>query len=163
MGGACMTSNVHSTLVGALLNPSKNLRAGLQQRSQASRCDRTHLAVLVAEDSSASNVVRGASASPAYIHVGVVPYAVQYGDAQRCPLSPLLYATFADPMLQDMQGLLHPDLVWVRSAAARPSRVGQAYKEYLAGIAASQQGLQCVVQALAQLSTALFAYCEQVG
>ena len=40
-------------------------------------------------------------------------FAVQFGVAQGCPLSPLLYAIFIDPVLQDMQSLSHPDALWV--------------------------------------------------
>ena len=56
--------------------------------------------------SSAFSRVRvGAALSPAF--------AVQRGVAQVCPLSPLLYAIFIDPVLQDMQSLSHPDMLWV--------------------------------------------------
>ena len=91
--------------------------------------------------SSASSRVRvGSALSPAF--------AVQRGVAQECPLSPLLYAIFIDPVLQDMQALLHPDLLWVGPAATWRKLVGQAYADDLAGIAATQQGLQRVVQAV---------------
>ena len=75
-------------------------------------------------------------------------FAVQRGVAQGCPLSPLLYAIFVEPVLQDMQGLSHLDLLWVVPAATRRKLVGQAYADDLAGIAATQQGLQRVVQAV---------------
>ena len=97
-------------------------------------------AVLLAMYSSASSTVHVGSA--------LSPAAVQRGVAQGCPLSPLPYAIFQDPVLQDMQALLHPDLLWVGPAAARRKLVGQAYVEALAGIAATQQGLQRVVQAV---------------
>ena len=58
---------------------------------------------------------------------------------------------------------MHPEIVWVGSAAARRRFVVQAYEEHLAGTAASKQGLQCGVQALAQLSQALVAYNAQIG
>ena len=97
-------------------------------------------AVLAAMYSSASSKVRvGSALSPAF--------AVQRGVAQGCPLSPLLYAVFVDPVLQDMQALSHPDLLWVGPAATRRKLVGQAHADDLAGIAATQQGLQRVVQA----------------
>ena len=98
-------------------------------------------AVLAAMYSSASSRVWvGSALSPAF--------AVQRGVAQGCPLSPLLYAIFADPVLQDMQALSHPDLLWVGPPATRRKLVGQAYADDLAGIAATQQGLQRVVQAV---------------
>ena len=70
------------------------------------------------------------------------------GVAQGCPLSPLLYAILVDPVLRDMQALSHPDLLWVGPAATRRTLVGQAYVDDLAGIAATQQGLQRVAQAV---------------
>ena len=98
-------------------------------------------AVLAAMYSSASSSVRvGSALSPAF--------AVQRGVAKGCPLSPLLYAIFVEPVLQDMQGLSHLDLLWVVPAATRRKLVGQAYADDLAGIAATQQGLQRVVQAV---------------
>ena len=62
-------------------------------------------------------------------------------------MSPLLHAIFVDPVLQDTQALWlsQPDLLWVRQAAARRKLVGQAHANDLAGIAATQQGLQRVV------------------
>ena len=98
-------------------------------------------AVLAAMYSSASSRVRvGSALSPAF--------AVQRGVAQGCPLSPLLYAIFVDPVLWDMQALSQPDLLWVGPAATRRKLVGQAYADDLAGIAATHQGLQRVVQAV---------------
>ena len=47
-----------------------------------------------------------------------------------------------------MQALSHPDLLWVGPAATRRKLVGQAYADDLAGIAATQQDLQRVVQAV---------------
>ena len=44
---------------------------------------------------------------------------MQGGATQGYPLSPLLYAIFVDPVLQDMLTLPHPDLLWVGPAAAR--------------------------------------------
>ena len=70
---------------------------------------------------------------------------MQRGVAQGCPLSPLLYAIFVVPVLQDTQALSHPDLLWVGPAATREKLVGQAYADDLACIAAPQQGLQRVV------------------
>ena len=91
--------------------------------------------------SSASRRVRvGSALSPAF--------AVQRGVAQGCPLFPLLYAIFVDPVLRDMQALSHPDLLWVGPAVTRRKLVGQAYADDLAGIAATQQGLQRFVQAV---------------
>ena len=91
--------------------------------------------------SSASSRVRvGTALSPTF--------AVQRGVAQGCPLSPLLYAIFIDSALQDMQSLSHPDM----PAASKRQLVGQAYADHLAayasGIAATQQGLQRVVDAV---------------
>ena len=98
-------------------------------------------AVLVALYSSASSRVRvGAALSPAF--------AVQRGVAQGCPLSPLLYAIFIDPVLQDMPSLSHPDVLWVGPPTSIRKLVGQAYADDLAGIAATQQGLQRVVDAV---------------
>ena len=76
-------------------------------------------------------------------------FAVQRhgGAAKRCPLSPQLYVVSVDLVLQDMQALLHPDLLWIGPAATRRTLVGQAHADDLAGIAATQQGLQRVVQA----------------
>ena len=54
----------------------------------------------------------------------------------------MLYVIFVDPVLQDMQAVSHPDLLWVGPAAARRKLVGQAYADDLAGIAVTQQGLQ---------------------
>ena len=94
--------------------------------------------VLVALYSSATSRVRvGAALSPAF--------AVQRGVAQGCPLSPLLYAIFIDPVLQDMQSLWHPDMLWVGPPTSKRKLVGQAYADDLAGITATQQGLQRVV------------------
>ena len=86
--------------------------------------------------SSASSRVRlvGSALCPAF--------AVQHAVAQGCPLSPMLYVIFVDPVLQDMQAVSHPDLLWVGPAAARRKLVGQAYADDLAGIAVTQQGLQ---------------------
>ena len=82
--------------------------------------------------SSASSRVRvGTALSPAF--------AVQRGVAQGCPLSPLLYAIFIDPVLQDMQSLSHPGMLWVGPAASKRKLVGQAYADDLAGTAAAQQ------------------------
>ena len=50
----------------------------------------------------------------------------------RVPLSPLLYAIFVDPVLQEMQALSHTDLLWVGPAAARLKLVGQAYADDMA-------------------------------
>ena len=98
-------------------------------------------AILVAMYSSASSRVRvGTALSPAF--------AVQRRPAQGCPLSPLLYAIFIDPVLQDMQSLSHPYTLWVGPATSKRSLVGQAYADDLAGIAATQQGLQRVVDAV---------------
>ena len=72
----------------------------------------------------------------------------QRGVAQGCPLSPLVYAIFVDPVLRDMQALSRTDLLWVGLAATRRKLAGQAYAADLAGIAATQQGLQRVVQAV---------------
>ena len=44
--------------------------------------------------------------------------------------------------------LSHPVLLWVGPAATRRKLVGQAYADDLAGIAATQQGLQRVVHAV---------------
>ena len=82
-------------------------------------------AVLVALYSSASSRVRvGAALSPTF--------AVQRGVAQGCPLSPLLYAIFIDPVLQDMQSLSHPDMLWVGPPTSKRNLVGQAYADDLA-------------------------------
>ena len=98
-------------------------------------------AILVAMYSSASSRVRvGADLSPTF--------AVQCGVAQGCPLSPLLYETFIDPVLQDMQSLSHPDMLWVGPPTSKQKLVSQAYADDLAGIAATQQGLQRVVDAV---------------
>ena len=59
----------------------------------------------------------GAARFPAFV--------VQRGVAQGCPLSPLLHATFIDPVLQDMQSLSHPDMLWVGPAAPQRKLVGQ--------------------------------------
>ena len=91
--------------------------------------------------SSASSRVRvGSALSPAI--------AVQRGVAQGCPYPPCCMQSFVEPMLQDMQALSHPDLLWVGPAAARRKLVGQACADDLPGIAATQQGLQRVVQAV---------------
>ena len=45
-------------------------------------------------------------------------FVVQRGVAQGCPPSPLLYAIFNDPVLQDVQSLSHPDMLWVGPAAS---------------------------------------------
>ena len=98
-------------------------------------------AVLVALYSLASSRVRvGAALSPAF--------AVQRGVAQGYPLFPLLYAIFIDPVLQDRQSLSHPDMLWVGPPTSKHKLVGQAYADDLAGIAATQQGLQRVVDAV---------------
>ena len=76
-------------------------------------------AILVAMYSSASSRVRvGTARSPTF--------AVQCGVAQGCPLSPLLYAIFIDPVLQDMQSLSHPGMRWVGPATSKRKLVGQA-------------------------------------
>ena len=75
-------------------------------------------------------------------------FRVQRRVAQGCPLPPLLYAVFADPTLQDMQVLSHPDMLRVGPAATQRKLVGQAYADDLAGIAETQKGLQRVVQAV---------------
>ena len=49
-------------------------------------------------------------------------FAVQRGVAQGCPLSPLLYAIFVDPVLPDMQAVSHPDLLWVPVGPAATRR-----------------------------------------
>ena len=88
------------------------------------------LAILLAMYSSASTRVRvGAALSPAF--------AVQRGAAQGCPLSrvptvrpesPMLYAIFIYPVLQDMQTLTfklsHPDvmMLWVGPVASCSQR-----------------------------------------
>ena len=99
-------------------------------------------AILVAMHSSAFSRVRvGTALSPAFV--------VQLcGVAEGCPLSPLLYAIFIDPVLQDMQSLSHPDMLWVGPATSKRKLVSQAYADDLAGIAATQQGLQRVVDAV---------------
>ena len=85
-------------------------------------------AILVAMYSSASSRVRvGTALSPAFV--------VQRGVAKGCPLSPLLYAIFIDPVLQDMQSLSHPAMLWVGPATSQRKLVGQAYTEDLAGTA----------------------------
>ena len=89
-------------------------------------------AILVAMYSSASSRVRvGTALSPAFV--------VQRGVAQGCPLSPLLYAIFIDPVLEEMQSLSHPDMLWVGPATSKRKLVGQAYVADLAGIAVTQQ------------------------
>ena len=108
-------------------------------------CTGSAFAVLAAMYSSASSRVRvGSALSP--------DFAVRRGVAQGCPLSPLLYAIFVDPVLRDicicMQVLSHPDMLWVGPAATRRKLVGQAYADDLAGIAATQHGLQRVVHAV---------------
>ena len=130
------------------LNPLQNLLAVLRQCNQANQatyayfsdaaraCDSVPLtlllhrllqcgvvgpllAVLVAMYSSASSRVRvGTARSPTF--------AVQCGVAQGCPLSPLLYAIFIDPVLQDMQSLSHPGMRWVGPATSKRKLVGQA-------------------------------------
>ena len=60
----------------------------------------------------------------------------------------LPYEIFLDPVLQDMQALSHLDLFWVGPGAARRKLVGHAYAADLAGIAATQQGLQRLLQAV---------------
>ena len=152
------------------LNPLQNLLAVVRQRTQANRATyacffdaakaydsvlHTLLlhrllqcgvvgpvfAILVAVYSSASSRVRvGTTLSPAFV--------VQRGVTQGCPLSPLLHAIFIDPALQDMQSLSHPDMLWVGPATSRRKLVGQACSGDLAGIAATQQGLQRVVDAV---------------
>ena len=98
-------------------------------------------AIVVAIYLSASSRVRvGTALSPAFV--------VQRGVAQGCPLSPLLYAIFLDPVLQDMQSLSHPDMLWVGPATSQRKLVGQAYTDDLAGIAATQQGQQRVMDAV---------------
>ena len=98
-------------------------------------------AILVAMYLSASSRVRvGTALSPAFV--------VQRGVAQGCPLSTLLYTISIGPALQDMQSLSHPDMLWVGPAPSQRKLVGQACKDDLAGIAATQQGLQRVVQAV---------------
>ena len=90
--------------------------------------------------SSASIRVRvGTALCPAFV--------VQRGVTQGCPLSPLLYAIFVDPVFRDMQNLSQPDMLWVGPPSSQRMLVGQAYAVDLAGIAATQQGLQRVVQA----------------
>ena len=80
--------------------------------------------------SSTSRRVRVETArSPAFV--------VQRGVAQGCPLSPLLYAIFIDPMLQDMHRLSYPDMLWVGPAALHRMLVGQGYEDDLAGMAAT--------------------------
>ena len=96
---------------------------------------------LVAMYSSASSRVRvGTALSPAFV--------VQHGVAQGCPLSPLLYAIFIEPVLLGKQSLSHPEMLWVGSATSKRKLVGQAYADDLVGIAATQQGLQRVVDAV---------------
>ena len=86
---------------------------------------------------------------PAACVLGRPPaFAVQRAVAQGCPLSPLLYAIFIDPVLQDMQSLPHPDMLWLGPPTSKRKLVGQAYADDLAGIAATQQGLQRVVDAV---------------
>ena len=150
---ACTTSNMRSGLAGhnggrGTLNPLHNLLAVVRQLTQAKkasyacffdaaraydsvthallfhrllRCGVTDPAVaaLTAMYSSASSMVRvGSALSPAF--------AVQRCAAQGCLLFPLLYAIFVDPVLQDMQALSHPDLLWVGPAATQQKLVGQA-------------------------------------
>ena len=47
-----------------------------------------------------------------------------------------------------MQSFLHPDMLWVEPATSHRKLAGQAYADDLAGIAATQQGLQRVVDAV---------------
>ena len=79
---------------------------------------------------------------------GPVPclYGATWG-CTRVPTFPPLYALFTDPILQDMQSLSHPDMPWVGPAAPQRKLVGQANADDLAGLAATQKGLQWVVQA----------------
>ena len=90
------------------------------------------IAIFMAMYSSASSRVRvGTALSPAF--------AVQRGVAQGCLLSPLLYAIFIYPVLQEMQSLSHPDMMWVGPATSKRKLVGQAYADDLAGIAATNR------------------------
>ena len=61
---------------------------------------------------------------------------------------PTVHAIFIDPVLQDMQSLSHPDMLWVGPPTSDRKLVGQAYADDLAGIAATHQGLQRVVGAV---------------
>ena len=74
-----------------------------------------------------------------------LPSRCNVGLRKGCPPSPLLYAIFINPLLQDMQSLSHPDMLWVGPPTSERKLVGQAYADDLAGIAATQQGLQRVV------------------
>ena len=112
-------------------------------------------AVLAAMYSSASSRVRVRSPlSPAF--------EVRRGVAQGCPLSPLLYAIFVDPVLRDMPALSQPDLLWVGPVATRRKLVGQAYAGWHSCNTA-RPATSCTRGPLAQPSMGLVAQCAQIN
>ena len=75
------------------------------------------------------------------------PFPVRRGVAQGCPLSPLLYAVFIDSVLDHIYGSEMPpgsEVVVGTGAWRRPFR-GQLYADDLAALAATRDGMQCLL------------------
>jgi Reverse transcriptase (RNA-dependent DNA polymerase) len=89
----------------------------------------------------------GASSRIAYGGSVSAPYPIERGVAQRCPMSPLLYAVFIDDLLHDLHSSCADNGVELQTPTGEPyPHVAQSYAGDLVGVAVSGASLQRIIK-----------------